>query len=73
MSAVNDDCPVTYHLINSTDCGLCSENTTSNYFMCDVSNTPLISQMCVISVQTVVCGNVYGPQSEPLLLVIKGL
>lgn len=73
MSAINDDCPVAYHLINSTGCGLCSENTTSNYSICDVSNTQSASQWCVLSVQTVLCGNVYGPQSEPLSLVINGL
>lgn len=71
---ISQDCPTLYHKINSSRCGECPYNSTSNSVVCrnyklNVSTSP---QLCLLSVESVVCDSLRGLISEPVLLSVQG-
>ena len=51
-------CASLYHIVTS-NCGQCPYVTTSNYVICNISSS-LIDRECTLTLQSVVCGNIYG-------------
>ena len=68
------NCPAVYYNINATNCGECSDTTTSNNVTCNYNAlvTSTVAQKCTLTVQTVVCGNIVGATSEPATVLLKG-
>ena len=69
-SSASQNCSALHYNINATNCGECSETTTSNNVTCNYnSNLP---QICTLTIQTVVCGNIVGTTSKPVAVLLKG-
>ena len=64
-------CPAIQYHINTTNCGLCPQNTTSLDVTCSV-NVTAERRNCTFSVQTSLC-NVKGMPSDILRVSLKGL
>ena len=68
-------CPSLYYIITSTNCGKCPGNTTSTSVTCDYplnASLTLDSSICSLSVQSLICDNLYGTFSELLQVSIEG-
>ena len=72
-SSVVQNCPSIQYNVNTTDCGVCPDNTADTNLTCTTSNVSSIEQMCSFSVQTVVCDNIAGEVSAPLTITLKGI
>ena len=68
----SQDCPTLYHKINNNRCGECPYNTTSNSIVCRIHNVSTSPQLCLLSVESVVCDSLRGVVSEPILLLVQG-
>ena len=71
---ISQDCPTLYHKVNSSGCGECPNISTSKSTVCrnyklNVSTSP---QLCLLSVESVVCDSLHGVVSEPVLLLVQG-
>ena len=68
---VAPDCSAIHYNILASNCGSCPTTTNHTTVTCtDIINTTLHSHStkCSFAVQTVVCGNVLGHTSNPLLV-----
>ena len=66
-SSVAPDCPAIHYNILASNCGSCSTTTTNTTVTCtDVPTTG--STSCNFAVQTVVCGNMTGNISDPVIV-----
>ena len=64
-------CPAVYYNINSTNCGECPHNTTSDSITCQSVLNSKSSNKCLLSVQSVVCDNLHGAFSQPVISSIS--
>ena len=73
-SSSSQDCPAVHYNINATDCGKCSDMTTSNNVTCNYNalSASTLPQTCSLRVQTVVCDDIVGTTSEPVTVLVKG-
>ena len=66
----NDFSDAIVYNINASNCGVCPNRTTTRSATCIhfVAN----GRICSITLQAVACGNILGPTTDPLLIVIPG-
>ena len=73
-SHVSQRCSALYYNVLTFNCGECPNTTTSNSITCH--NVLVIPQnpphFCTLIVQSVVCGNINGINSEPLVILLQG-
>ena len=62
-----------HYKINTTSCGQCPNTADTNSVTCNIPNSITTEQTCVLTVEAVVCGNVSGIPSKPIVFVMKGL
>ena len=71
-NSILEECPSIHYMINSSNCGMCPDNTTTTTVTCtgayDIYTT---STLCKINVQPLVCGDVYGSSSDYLRVSIQ--
>ena len=58
-------CPLHYNILSS-NCGSCPTTTTNTTVTC--TDVPTDSRVCTFAVETVVCGNITGNSSDPIIL-----
>ena len=70
----SQDCSALQYSINATNCGKCSDTTTSSSVTCNYNALSIstLPQICTLTVHTVVCGNIVGATSEPATVLLKG-
>ena len=55
---------VTYmYYVNALNCGMCSNLTTFNFIVCNITLSAAQVMRCTVTIQTVVCG-IFGDASE---------
>ena len=54
-----------HYKINATNCGQCPSTADTNSVTCNIPNNVSFEQICVLTVEAVVCGNISGIPSEP--------
>ena len=65
------DCLALQYNIVASRCGICPSITSHPIATCNDIET--VGQECRFAVQTVVCGNIVGNQSDPAVLTLAGL
>lgn len=65
------NCLALQYNIVASRCGICPIITSHPIATCN--NVEAIGQECRFAVQTVVCGNIVGNQSDPVVLTLAGL
>ena len=65
-SPVAPDCPSIQYNILASNCGSCP--TTTNHTTITCTDLPSDGSLCTFAVETVVCGNIAGNRSKPLML-----
>ena len=65
-STVSTDCPAIHYNILSSNCGSCP--TTTNHTTVICVDIPTNSSVCTFAVQSVVCGNITGQRSNPIMV-----
>ena len=68
---INRSCPAVSYLVNASDCGECPSVTTSANITCYTGSLGR-EQVCAISVQTVLCGNIIGNHGEISRFILRG-
>ena len=66
-SPVVSDCPAIYYNIPSSNCGSCP--TTTNHTTVTCTDVPTNGSVCTFALQTVVCGNITGNESNPVSII----
>ena len=72
-NSVSPNCQAVHYKINTTNCGQCPNTADTNSVTCNISKNVAFEQICVLTVEAVVCGNVSGIPSEPTVFVMNGL
>ena len=68
-SPVSSNCNAVHYCITSSNCGHCPNRVNSTSVTC---SGPFINdQLCTFAVQTVVCDNVVGNESNRIQVVIR--
>jgi hypothetical protein len=65
-SPVAPDCPAFHYNILASNCGSCP--TTTNHTNVTCTDVPINDSICTIAIQTVVCGNITGNTSDPIII-----
>ena len=60
-----------HYKINATNCGQCPSTADTNSVTCDIPNNVAFEQICVLTVEAVVCGNVTSEYSGETKKLIK--
>ena len=60
------ECPTVQYNILASNCGNCP--TTTNHTTVTCIDIPMNGSVCKFSVETVVCGNVVGNESDPVII-----
>ena len=70
---VVQNCPALYYYVIASNCGACPTTTVHNFITCTNVTELMESSLhtCSMSVETVVCDNVFGMNSQ-LLIRVKG-
>ena len=72
---VVQNCPALYYYVIASNCGTCPVTTVHNFITC--TNVTQLTESsfhtCTMIVETVVCDNIFGTNSEPLVVLVKGL
>ena len=70
--SVDFSCPATHYFINASGCGECPNTTHSVNITCltELNEQP---QVCSLSVQTVLCGHLFGNHSSINQFRIRGV
>ena len=63
-SSVSPDCPADHYNILASNCGSCP--TTTNHTTVTCIDVPTNGSVCTFALQTVVCGNITGIESDPV-------
>jgi hypothetical protein len=63
---------VHYYLINASNCGHCPNITNSTNVTCTGFALDIHDQVCLLSIQTVVCGNITGNESSSIQVNLRG-
>ena len=72
--SVEPSCEAIHYFINASNCGHCpnvTNNTTvtcTGFFLLD-----MYDQVCLLSVQTVVCGSITGNESRNVQVTLRGM
>lgn len=67
-------CEVLYYIINATNCGTCPKTSNSTTIICtDFEGYLSTPQLCRMTIQTVVCNNIVGSQSNEVLVTLQGI
>ena len=69
-SSVSQNCPATYYNIK-TNCGQCPDATDANSVACNITDSTLLLT-CILTIQTVICGHIYGKSSNFVAILKKG-
>ena len=72
-NSVSPDCQAVHYKVNATNCGQCPNTADSNSVTCTIPTNIAFEQNCVLAVEAVVCGDVSGIPSEPIVFAMKGL
>ena len=70
-NSVTTSCEAVSYLINASNCGHCPNVTNDTTVTC--TGFSLDSQMCLLSVQTAVCGDNTGNESRYVEVALKGM
>ena len=68
-SPVPHNCPAVHFNINTSNCDQYLDTTNSFSVTKTMASLPLT---CTVTIQTVVCGNIFGSPSEPFQFMING-
>lgn len=72
--SVVQNCPALYYYVIASNCGACQTTTVHNFITC--TNVTELREssfhVCTVIVETVVCNDIFGTNSEPLVILIKG-
>ena len=66
-SPVAPDCPAVHYNILASNCGSCPTTTNNATLTC--TDVPTDGIVCTFAIQTVVCGNITGSESEPISII----
>ena len=69
-SPVASDCPAVQYNILASNCGSCPTTTSHTTVTC--TNVPTYGSACLLSLATVVCGNITGNQSDIIKVILNG-
>ena len=71
---VVQNCPALYYYVIASNCGACPTTTVHNFITCTNVTELMASSfhVCTVIVETVVCDDIFGTNSEPLVILIKG-
>ena len=72
-SPVTPSCETVHYLINASNCGQCLNKTNDTTVICTDFAVDNYSQVCLLSVQTVVCDNVTGNESSSVQVNLRGM
>ena len=62
-------CPAIRYNILASNCGSCP--TTTNYTNVTCTDIPTNNSVCIFTIQTVVCGNISGQMSYPVMVSVN--
>ena len=71
-SSVTPSCEAVHYLINASNCGHCPDVTNDTTAICTDFALDKYSQVCLLSVQTVVCDNIFGNESSSVEVNLRG-
>ena len=70
---VEPSCEAVHYLINASNCGHCPNVTNDTTVTCTGFSLDMYDQVCLFSVQTVVCHNIIGNESGNVQVTLRGM
>jgi hypothetical protein len=71
--SVAPSCEAVNYLINASNCGHCPNVTNDTTVTCTGFTLDTYDQVCLLSVQTAVCGNITGNESRSIHVTLRGM
>ncbi len=71
--SVAPSCEAVRYLINASNCGHCPYDTNDTTVTCTGFALDIYDQVCLLSIRTVVCGNITGNESRSIQVTLKGM
>lgn len=71
--SVEPSCEAIHYLINGFNCGHCPNVTNDTTVTCTGFPLDTYVQVCLLSVETVVCGTITGNESRSIQVTLRGM
>ena len=72
-NTVDSECQHVYFNISASNCGTCPRVSNSTTAICSNLQVSSTAVMCIFRVQSVVCRDIFGTMSNPVVVTLKGI